>query len=180
MGFAIGTSVLMQRNPRLLFWILVAMTCCFVPLSLWVTTGEIQDFNDARDYSAATACGQGPDCIQIQPTTVIRTTEHPDQYSKSVDAVVTLQSRAGQLDVRLEDRDAWMNAHIGAGEDVQAQVWRGRVTELARGGQTFRSVDYPSFDWSNVLLALFAWVATAGLAYMAYMARRVVKSLSNL
>ena len=182
MAIAIGASVLARRNPRLLFWLLVVAVCGFVPLSIWVTAGEVQAFQDAHDYAGAQQCANGDNCYQTQGATVIRTTEHPDQYSKSLDAIVTLQTLGGQSDVRLGDRDAWMRAHVGPAEAVQMQVWRGRVTELSRGGQTFRSVDYPSFDWSNVLIALVAWAATAGFAYMAYTARQLIclGSLGNL
>jgi hypothetical protein len=180
MAIGIGVDVLMRHHPRLLFWLLALIVCGFIPLSIWLTTTEIQAFRDADDYSRSTACGSGPDCYQLEPATVVRTTQQPDQYSNSLDAVVTLQASGGDIDVRMDDRDAWTNAHIGTGTRVQVQRWRGRVTELTRGGETFRSVDYPLFDWSNVLVILLAWATTAAFAYMAYATRQLIRREASL
>lgn len=174
-GIAIGVSILSRRHPRLLFWLLAASLCGFIPLSVWVTSGEIQQFQDARAYAAAHECATGGNCYQTEPATVIRTTVEPDSYQNSRQAVVTLQVGGGQPDVRLDDRNAWMNAHVADGESIRARVWRGRVTQLIRGGTAFRSIDFPSFDWSNVLIALLAWSVTGTLIYMAYATRKLIK-----
>ena len=173
-GVSIGVSVLSRRHPRLLFWILIGSVAAFVPLAIWVTAGTIQQFEDSRSYAASRECASEA-CYQNQTATVVRTTIRPDGYTSSREAIVTLQLAGTQADVRLDDKNAWSNAHVNAGETVQALVWRGRVIQVARGGATFRSVDFPSFDWSNVLVLVLAWTVTAIFAYMAFQTRRLVK-----
>ena len=103
----------------------------------------------------------------------------PDAYTSPREAVVTVQFAGTQADVRLDDKNAWLNAHVNDGEAIQVLVWRGRVIQVMRGGAAFRSVDFPSFDWSNIAVALLSWTIAAIFIYMAVLTRRLLKQLET-
>lgn len=167
--------------PPLRFLALVGMAGLvgaggLLAVALWPSSTVIA-FREAGPC-ATVPTGPTPSCYLMIPMQV---TDVHQQYHRAGNRYL-IALRAGSLatTARVDAFLVWFPRYR-AGEQVQAQVWNGRITMLAGSGGTFITLDSPlsreqDFQRAAAYLALVAWLPFL-LALVDHWGRRLFKFL---